>query len=324
MRKDFICPLCGDTEKCKKQSGGLNGYQRFHCKQYNSDYDISDDIINMSNEIKERCYNLIAEDLLHKSTPNRARKVVYKYDYCELEDLELLDSATHINIASKMKDYPQRVTECAERALFNLAIKFPHYGDMLCPSYRDRRYLFEHELNNTRTFGILELLCDMGYIKDVDGKQTYVITAEGWKKIDDLLNKEYTIRQGFIAMSFCDETKAIREAFRTAIDECGYTVRVIDEKEHNNQIVPEILYEISRSKFVVVDVTFPNYGAYYEAGYAQALGKEVIVCCREDCFASGDKKQKPHFDIAQKSMIVWKDKEDLINRLKRRIKATVK
>lgn len=163
----------------------------------------------------------------------------------------------------------------------------------------------------------------MKYIKDVDGKQTYVITAEGWKRIDVLLNEEYAIRQGFIAMSFCNETRNIREAFRTAISSCGYIVKVIDEKEHNNQIVPEILYEISRSKFVVVDITVPNYGAYYEAGYAQALGKEVIVCCQETIFTSEDKKQKPHFDIAQKSMIVWKDEEDLINRLRRRIQATV-
>ena len=33
--------------------------------------------------------------------------------------------------------------------------------------------------------------------------------------------------------------------------------------------------------------------------------------------------KKPHFDIAQKSSIVWKDEEDLENRLYRRIEATV-
>lgn len=76
------------------------------------------------------------------------------------------------------------------------------------------------------------------------------------------------------------------------------------------------MFEISRSKFVVVDITYPNYGAYYEAGYAEALGKEVIICCRDTDF-------KPHFDIAQKSAIVWKDENDLEERLYRRIEATV-
>lgn len=69
-----------------------------------------------------------------------------------------------------------------------------------------------------------------------------------------------------------------------------------------------------------MDVTYPNYGVYYEAGYAEALGKEVIICCRDTEF-NGD--SKPHFDIAQKSTIVWKNEEDLEKRLYRRIEATV-
>lgn len=322
MQNTFKCPLCGATEKCKKVVTDANGYQQFYCEGYHADYYVSDNILNLKNDTKEQCYNLIAEDLLRKSAKNDGQKVVCKYDYRESEVVELLDNISHVNVADKMKGYPRRAIECAERALFNLSFKYPHYGDVVCPMYQDRRYLFEHEGNNNGSFGILELLCDLGYVKDVDGKQTYVITAEGWKKIDVLLHEEYTISQGFIAMSFCDETQNIREAFRTAISSCGYKVRVIDEKEHNNQIVPEILYEINRSKFVVVDITYPNYGAYYEAGYAQALGKEVIVCCKDSSFRS--KKKKPHFDIAQKSMIVWKDEEELVERLKRRIEATVK
>lgn len=125
-------------------------------------------------------------------------------------------------------------------------------------------------------------------------------------------------------MSFSEETDTIRKAFRQAIQESGYTARVIDEKEHNNQIVPEIFFEIERSKFVVVDVTYPNYGAYYEAGYAQALGKQVIICCRKSEFESKDRQKRPHFDISQKSMVVWQDESDLVTRLKKRIEATVR
>ena len=148
------------------------------------------------------------------------------------------------------------------------------------------------------------------------------LTEESKAKVDELQREERIVNQGFIAMSFKDETKPIREAFRKAMTESGYSVAIIDEKEHNNQIVPEIFYEIERSKFVVVDITYPNYGAYYEAGYAQALGKQVIICCRETEFKSDT--SRPHFDISQKSMVVWKDESDLVARLKRRIEATVK
>ena len=72
----------------------------------------------------------------------------------------------------------------------------------------------------------------------------------------------------------------------------------------------------------MVDITKQNYGAYYEAGYAHALGKEVIVCCSKAVFDNPN--TRPHFDIAQKSMILWTDEHDLLDRLVRRIKATVK
>jgi len=33
-----------------------------------------------------------------------------------------------------------------------------------------------------------------------------------------------------------------------------------------------------------MDVSFPNYGAYYEAGYAIGKGKQVIICCSAERF----------------------------------------
>ena len=82
--------------------------------------------------------------------------------------------------------------------------------------------------------------------------------------------------------------------------------------------------EHSQNKFAVVDVTCPNFGAYYEAGYAQALEKQVIICCRKAEHESPDKKKRPHFDIAQKPVIVWETEEELVEKLKRRIEATVR
>ena len=70
-------------------------------------------------------------------------------------------------------------------------------------------------------------------------------------------------------MSFDDNVKYIGDIFQQAIRQAGFEPRIIKDKEHNNYIMPEIFHEIKASKFVVVDITKPNYGAYYEAGYAQ-------------------------------------------------------
>lgn len=80
-------------------------------------------------------------------------------------------------------------------------------------------------------------------------------------------------------------------------------------------ITPELLSHIKNSKFVVVDLTHKNNGAYFEEGYAMGLGKPVIQLCQ-----SGTKL---HFDIAQKNTIIWETESDIPLRLKNRIKATI-
>lgn len=130
----------------------------------------------------------------------------------------------------------------------------------------------------------------------------------------DMIGKEQK-KKVFIAMSFDNSMKLARDAIIDAIQSCGYVSMLIDIKEHNNQIVPEIYKEISDSEFVVADLTGQRGGVYYEAGYAVAKDKELILCCKQG--------ENPHFDVAQINTIFWKDEQDLKERLINRIKATV-
>ena len=66
-----------------------------------------------------------------------------------------------------------------------------------------------------------------------------------------------------------------------------------------------------------MDVSFPNYGAYYEAGYAIGKGKQVIICCSAERFIDRNYRKRPHFDIAQKSMVIWNMREELVEKLKK-------
>ena len=36
---------------------------------------------------------------------------------------------------------------------------------------------------------------------------------------------------------------------------------------------------------LILEINEPNYGAYYEAGYALELGKEVIITCNAEVFS---------------------------------------
>ena len=118
-----------------------------------------------------------------------------------------------------------------------------------------------------------------------------------------------------VAMEFGNNTKLLREAIRQGITDAGYLAVFIDEVQHNDFITPELLKYIKNSKFIVVDLSDRNNGAYFEEGYAMGLGKQVIQLCRCDV--------KLHFDIAQKNTIMWEKEDDIPEKFKNRIIATI-
>ena len=288
--KHYTCPLCGrshDSIKCKiltvnenKENG--EKYIGFFCDVYECSFFLIDHLYTMPDqELKEKLLNLIVEHILHNK-------------YCNIDHEDrlwhfYLDNAygsarnrspEYFNLANTLKTYPQQIMDTANRLLVNLSYYFPRYGDRVWDDIPARIAFMSPAKSITVEVG--RLLEELGYVTEKSGE--YRISVAGWQKIEGLKKEERTTRQAFIAMIFREEANSIREAFRRAIHEMGYIAVVLDEKEHNNQIVPEIFYEIKRSKFAVVDVTYPSYGAYYEAGYAQALDKEVIICCRRDVF----------------------------------------
>jgi len=230
-----------------------------------------------------------------------------------------------INIANEFKNYPKNAIEKINRVLINLSIRYPNIGDAIDWSHENEyRLLFcDTENQEQEAKAIINYLINLNYIDGDSLSGTGKILFKGWEKIEEL-SKTLVKNQGFIAIGYKDTESIIKTIKETIENDCNikFIAMVISEKQYNGQIVPEIFYEIQQSKFVVVDVTIPNYGAYYEAGYAEALGKPVIVCCRKKEF--DDPKRKPHFDIAQKSSVIWEDETDLRERLKKRIEATVK
>lgn len=83
-------------------------------------------------------------------------------------------------------------------------------------------------------------------------------------------------------MAFNDGTKETREVIRAGVEKSGFCSKFIDEIIHNHQIMPEMFRLIRECQFLILEISDPNYGAYYEAGYALGLGKEVIICCKKE------------------------------------------
>ena len=129
--------------------------------------------------------------------------------------------------------------------------------------------------------------------------------------------KQNLTKNIFIAIEFSERTNPIIEILKSAIEQAGYNPIVMKDLIFGEQIVPEIYKNISNSKMLVMDATYENYGAYYEAGFAQGQNKKVIVTCNKEKF----NKEGIHFDISQKQCLLWEEEEDLTKTLTEWIKA---
>ena len=152
------------------------------------------------------------------------------------------------------------------------------------------------------------------------------ILPEGYNKIYELQKNDPNNKKVLIAMCFDDKYKKIEETIEEAVAGIGYEANTIRKKPHNNWIMSEILYEIKNSKFIIADLTGNNRGVYYEAGFAEALNKQVILTYQN---TDDEKLEGVHFDVKQKFIILYKDlnnkeeRENFIKNLQGQIKGTV-
>jgi nucleoside 2-deoxyribosyltransferase len=77
----------------------------------------------------------------------------------------------------------------------------------------------------------------------------------------------------------------------------------IDEIRDAGQIPRQVLENIARSEIVFAELSGARPNCYYEAGYAQALGKTMIFCIRQG--------EDIHFDLGAYRFIKWQTEEDL-------------
>ena len=143
------------------------------------------------------------------------------------------------------------------------------------------------------------------------------LLPEGYARVDELQKDDLGGKRVFVAMKFGDETVALRKAIEKGVAAAGYLSLPIDETEHNEFILLEILKQIRDSRFVVVDLSDENRGAYFEEGYAMGIGKPVIQLCKRS------KAEELHFDLRQKNTIIWETEDDISEPLKKRIEATI-
>lgn len=232
--------------------------------------------------------------------------------------------------------YPKTFSEKVDQILLYLNSRINHMGESIILKKEEMfsclfvdRFDYKDERNEGRTDDamkaqatyMIKYLVDRGYIIAAETwtggeyDRPLSLAPDGYARVESLQKNASDGKKVLVAMKFGDETLKLRDAIRKGIENAEYIATFIDEVEHNEFITPELLKHIKDSKFVVVDLSHQNNGAYFEEGYAMGLGKPVIQLCQKDV--------RLHFDIAQKNTIIWEKEEDISERLSSRIKATI-
>ncbi len=106
-----------------------------------------------------------------------------------------------------------------------------------------------------------------------------------------------------MAMKFGDDelNKMLEDVFKPSAKRAGFDLVKLTDVPKAGLIDDRMRVEIQASDFVVADLSHDNLGAYWEAGYAEGLGKPVIYTCEKSKF----ERTKTHFDTNHHLTILW-------------------
>jgi nucleoside 2-deoxyribosyltransferase len=159
----------------------------------------------------------------------------------------------------------------------------------------------------------------MGYLETDHAGNPVIPSQPTWKayeRLEQIQASGKNSQFGFVAMSFQPDQNVVwQTVMEPGIQDAGYKPIRVDKYEHSNRIDDEIIAQVRRSRFLVADFTLQRNGVYFEAGFAQGLGRTVIFMCRES------DKQNLHFDTRQYNHIFYEDLEKARAALTHRIVA---
>lgn len=130
------------------------------------------------------------------------------------------------------------------------------------------------------------------------------LTLDGWELYEAEKRGRTSGNYGFIAMKFGDPAldpfvaDVVKPAVKARI---GYDLVDMRDIARAGIIDNIMRAQIRDSAFVIVDLTHDNSGAYWEAGYAEGLGKPVIYICEKQKFDEA----KTHFDTNHCTTVIW-------------------
>jgi hypothetical protein len=160
-----------------------------------------------------------------------------------------------------------------------------------------------------------------GLVERLEYEQLNSVKSDWHEHATDLLalaEKVAESRSVMVIMSYADRPELVDayETFKVVAEGLGYQCDRVTQETAGERILPDILERIRRAAFTIVDLTELRPNVLYELGYADGLGKKVVVTAK-------DGTELP-FDVKDIPTIFWSGQTQLRKDLEKRIMNVVK
>jgi CheY-like chemotaxis protein len=197
----------------------------------------------------------------------------------------------------------QRAKNLADRQLFDVVVidakldyRGVEFGGLRLADDLRLRY-GNHSLLIISRFITAELMKVHGACFDFVEKSS----GEGTQFCGNLAKRLQKMRQRqyvFVAMPFADQLRDLyRNHIKTGVTGAGYQCVRVDEVSHNRPIQDVIFEMVEKSKLVVFVADGASANAYYEAGFADAMRKEVVIVAKTQA--------ELKFDVANRHTLTY-------------------
>jgi hypothetical protein len=133
-----------------------------------------------------------------------------------------------------------------------------------------------------------------------DEGMSFLLTFAGWQRYEDLKHAQVESHTAFMAMKFNEPQldNVFNHYFKLAVEATGFKLRDLRDGQPAGLIDDQLRVRLRTARFVVADLTHGSNGAYWEAGFAEGLGRPVIYTCGKKEWNERDLpgEQKVHFD----------------------------
>lgn len=138
-----------------------------------------------------------------------------------------------------------------------------------------------------------------------DAANSVVLTSLGWQRVEELRRAHVASRYAFFARQFKNAAldAVVVACIRPAVEQTDFELRVVTQRA--GLIDATIEDEIRRSRFLIADPSDDNPGAYWEAGFAEGLGRPVIYLCSSKDLKEPTAEKKTHFDTDHRHTVRW-------------------